>query len=33
MDALKIEQTIAIIARAHAGVVQERFARIAGGKS
>lgn len=33
MDALKIERTIAIIARAHADIVQERFTRIAGGKS
>jgi tetratricopeptide (TPR) repeat protein len=32
-DALKIERTIGIIARAHAGIVQERFARIAEGKS
>lgn len=32
MDALKIEQTTAIIARGHAAVIQERFARIAGGK-
>lgn len=33
MDALKIERTMAIIARAHADLVHERFARIAGGKS
>lgn len=33
MEALKIERTVAIIARAHAGVLEERFARIAGGKS
>jgi hypothetical protein len=29
---LKIEQTTAIIPRGHAAVIQERFARIAGGK-
>ncbi|HEX7681485.1 MAG TPA: hypothetical protein VF713_25390 [Thermoanaerobaculia bacterium] len=33
MDDLKVERTMSIIARAHADVVQERFARIAGGKS
>jgi len=33
MDALKIERTISIIARAHTDIVQERFARIAGGQS
>jgi predicted Ser/Thr protein kinase len=33
MDALKVERTMAIIARAHADIVEERFARIAGGKS
>ncbi|HEV7425397.1 MAG TPA: hypothetical protein VGQ46_03450 [Thermoanaerobaculia bacterium] len=32
MDALKIKQTTAVIARAHARVLQERVSRIAGGE-